>query len=481
MKKTLLGVATTLACCAFGMACVTTTRERVYIQPAAPAMAPSGAEVEPFYDDLAPYGEWVHVSGPGWAWIPYDVSAGWRPYQHGRWIYTDYGWTWASDESFGWAVYHYGRWHRDPGYGWVWVPGTEWGPAWVAWHEGGGYVGWAPLPWQVRWRAGVGLDWGGLNVHVALGPSSWYFVQARDIVAPNLRHCIVPASRNVTLIQISQHVTNYVYVDNRIVDRSVKKEKIGRAVGHTIPSYRVRQADSPDAARGGKVKGEEFVVFRPDPSRRETSHKRGVPPGHDGTRPRNDRHPDATPNDAEPKRRPVPPGHDALHPRNDSEQEDTSPADESRIKPHQRGAPESESTPQSSKPDRRPSRTPNDSESTREGSPEARPPAAKDTPVRPGEPATEGAEAPPVRDRSQSGGTETRREGTGQSGKPDSVGAPSDRQTPVKTPPGKPAQAKKPAGKSKGKKPVEAAPKPEDAKPDKPDPEDKKSDDSKSE
>ena len=120
---------------------------------------------------LAPYGGWVRVQGPGWVWYPYSVPAAWRPYSYGRWVYTDYGWTWASDESFGWAVYHYGRWYADPDYGWVWAPGTEWGPAWVAWHEGGGYVGWAPLPWQVAWHAGIGLDWGSVNINVALGPS----------------------------------------------------------------------------------------------------------------------------------------------------------------------------------------------------------------------------------------------------------------------------------------------------------------------
>src|SRR2546427_9227492 len=44
----------------------------------------SGAENEPFYDDLTPYGDWVYVSGPGWAWVPYNPPAGWRPYQLGH-------------------------------------------------------------------------------------------------------------------------------------------------------------------------------------------------------------------------------------------------------------------------------------------------------------------------------------------------------------------------------------------------------------
>jgi hypothetical protein len=32
------------------------------------------------------------------------------------------------------------------GYGWCWRPGRVWGPGWVSWRAGGGYVGWAPLP-----------------------------------------------------------------------------------------------------------------------------------------------------------------------------------------------------------------------------------------------------------------------------------------------------------------------------------------------
>jgi len=295
MKKTRLqSIAMILACCAAGTACVSVPYQPVYREPAAAAVVPSGAEGQPFYDDLTPYGQWVYVSGPGWVWSPYNEPASWRPYQFGHWVLTDYGWTWASDENFGWAVYHYGRWHLDSAYGWVWVPGTEWGPAWVAWHEGGGWVGWAPLPWQVRWRAGVGLDWGGLSVNVALGPSSWYFVQTRDMVDPGLRNRIAPPSRNVTLIQITRNVTNYTYVDNRIVNQSVKVETIGRAVGHTIPRYRVRDADSPEVAHGGRQRGEDFVVFRPNPVRGARSQGRLVPPGHDEMHHPGNYRPDAT-------------------------------------------------------------------------------------------------------------------------------------------------------------------------------------------
>jgi hypothetical protein len=289
MSSKLPGIAIIIVCCAGSIACVSGTYQRVYSPPPAPpqiAAAPQpGAEDQPFHDELSPYGQWVYTSGPGWVWSPYNVSAGWRPYQLGHWVLTDYGWTWASDEDFGWAVYHYGRWTDDPQYGWVWVPGTEWGPAWVAWHEGNGWVGWAPLPWQVSWQAGVGLDWGGLNINVALGPSSWYFVPARAMVDPGLRSYIAPTSQNVTLIQKTTNVTNYTYIDNRIVNQSVQEERIGRAVGHTIPRYHLEQSDTPERAHGGKVQGDRFVVYRPDPGRVANPQRRPVPPGHDEMNP----------------------------------------------------------------------------------------------------------------------------------------------------------------------------------------------------
>jgi hypothetical protein len=288
MKNRCIVLCLVAACCAGAIACVSgTTYQRVYSQPppAPVAAPPPGAQDQPFYSDLAPYGDWVYVSGPGWVWSPYNMPADWRPYQAGHWVLTDYGWTWASDEEFGWAVYHYGRWHNDGAYGWVWVPGTEWGPAWVAWHEGAGYVGWAPLPWQVTWQAGIGLDWSGVNVNVALGPSAWYFVPARAMVDPGCRRYIVPAAQNVTLIQRTSNVTNYTYVDNRIINQSVRVETIGRAVGHPVQKYHLEQADSPEHGHGGRVQGDSFVVFRPDPGQGAHSQRRSVPPGHDDTRP----------------------------------------------------------------------------------------------------------------------------------------------------------------------------------------------------
>jgi hypothetical protein len=97
-----------------------------------------------FQAPLQPYGDWVVVGGYGQVWRP-RVAAGWRPYYYGRWEWTNEGWFWVSDEPWGWATYHYGRWTYDPYYGWVWIPGNQWAPAWVSWRYSGETVGWAPL------------------------------------------------------------------------------------------------------------------------------------------------------------------------------------------------------------------------------------------------------------------------------------------------------------------------------------------------
>src|SRR3954464_2631010 len=44
----------------------------------------------------------------GGVWEPAQVEVGWRPYTRGRWVQSDYGWTWLSNEPWGWATYHYG-------------------------------------------------------------------------------------------------------------------------------------------------------------------------------------------------------------------------------------------------------------------------------------------------------------------------------------------------------------------------------------
>lgn len=87
-------------------------------------------------------GEWVEVGGRR-AWRPW-VEVGWRPYVTGDWAWTPGGMAWVSYEPWGWLTHHYGLWEQVGGYGWVWVPGRVYSPAWVYWYWGPSYVAWVP-------------------------------------------------------------------------------------------------------------------------------------------------------------------------------------------------------------------------------------------------------------------------------------------------------------------------------------------------
>jgi len=121
------------------------------------------SNVGDFYEPLGAYGSWVEVADYGRCWHPAYVGGDWQPYATGHWEWTDQGWYWVSDEPWAWATYHYGRWVWDPYYGWLWVPGMEWAPSWVAWREGGGYCGWAPLPPEQYCEAGGLVVWEQVN------------------------------------------------------------------------------------------------------------------------------------------------------------------------------------------------------------------------------------------------------------------------------------------------------------------------------
>ncbi len=84
-------------------------------------------------------------------WVPNNVGSDWRPYYHGRWVWSPhYGYVWNSFDSWGFFTHHYGRWHWDPFYHWCWIPGYRWSPGWVSWFWDDTYYGWSPMSWWDR-------------------------------------------------------------------------------------------------------------------------------------------------------------------------------------------------------------------------------------------------------------------------------------------------------------------------------------------
>ena len=205
--------------------------------------------VDAFYNELAPYGQWTRYPGYGNAWIP-NAGPDFQPYATGgHWVLTEYGNTWVSDYDWGWAPFHYGRWLYDPAYGgWLWIPDTEWAPAWVSWRSGGGYYGWAPLG-------------PGVNININIPAPYWTFVPQIYITSPNLYGYYVPRTRATYIYQNTTYINNVYRYNNRSFNYGPPRGDIERATRRNVQVYRIEQLNRP----GRSVVGNGSVGFyRPD-------------------------------------------------------------------------------------------------------------------------------------------------------------------------------------------------------------------------
>jgi hypothetical protein len=204
-----------------------------------------------FYDNLSPYGQWVNDPEYGNVWVP-NEGGDFRPYgSRGHWVMTDYGNTWVTDDPWGWACYHYGRWTYDPYYGWVWIPGYEWAPAWVTWRYGRGYCGWAPLAPGVSVGAGFNC------------PESWWvFVQPQYMFRNDCYSHWRGPSYNNTYIRQTTVVNNY-YVDNGTHVRynyGPRPDAIQRDIHQPVQVYHMEHKNRPGPP---SIEGNRVSIYRP--------------------------------------------------------------------------------------------------------------------------------------------------------------------------------------------------------------------------
>ena len=106
-------------------------------------------ELDDYASELDDNGKWVYVTDYGYCWTPLTVSAGWAPYQDGRWVWSNRDYVWIASEPWGWVPHHYGRWAFVANFGWCWVPprtgGSYWSPGYVDWVHTPTSVAWVPL------------------------------------------------------------------------------------------------------------------------------------------------------------------------------------------------------------------------------------------------------------------------------------------------------------------------------------------------
>jgi len=225
-----------------------------------------GRDISYFYDYMSDYGHWVWNSPHGYVWIPRDVPYRWRPYSHGRWVWTNHGWTWISSFEWGWVPFHYGRWGWERDLGWYWVPDTVWGPAWVAWRSSDLYFGWAPLPPGAAWRDGrIFID--------DIPDYYWLFCDGRYFLDNDLRRWVLPYERNITIIRQTMLKADFDYRDNRIVNRGIEIDQIRRATRSEVETYELRDAGRPGPSRLGTRQVE---LYRPEIRKNDQAKPRRV-------------------------------------------------------------------------------------------------------------------------------------------------------------------------------------------------------------
>lgn len=218
-------------------------------------------DVDFFYSSLEPYGEWLDVGYGDFVWRPYNSDYDWSPYADGRWEWTRHGWYWVSYEPFGWATYHYGRWYYDDYYGWLWMPDSEWGPAWVEWRYDDVYVGWAPLPPYAKfnWRSGIyfSISWHSAYNH-------WNFVQYNHFVSHNIHTHFVHKNYVKNIFNSTKYRTNYFADNNRIVNGGVSRRLVERKIGRKLNTKIISRTEKYNNYNSRDIKTRKGIVdYRP--------------------------------------------------------------------------------------------------------------------------------------------------------------------------------------------------------------------------
>jgi len=212
-----------------------------------------GVSLQIFYDELANYGDWISSNDYGYVWRP-NVNRDFRPYySNGHWAMTNYGNTWVSDYQWGWAAFHYGRWFYDDYDGWIWLPDTNWGPAWVNWRTGSGYYGWAPLGPNISININMGRK------HYT-PDNYWVFIPQRHIYNPSYSSYWEPR-RNVYIIQNTTIINNVYSNRNVSYNYGPGVDDVRRATKRDVAVYRISDDRRPGATR---ISNDAVSIYRPD-------------------------------------------------------------------------------------------------------------------------------------------------------------------------------------------------------------------------
>ena len=158
-----------------------------------------------------------------------------------------------SDYRWGWATFHYGRWKFDDYYGWEWIPGHEWAPAWVSWRHGGGFFGWAPLLPGIS----VNISFGGGN---RIPDNYWVCAPQEYITRPNVYDYCAPALNVVNIIHNTTIINNTYINENHTYVTGPRIDEIERVTNRPVNVYRINNDYAPGRA---SIHNNVVNIFRP--------------------------------------------------------------------------------------------------------------------------------------------------------------------------------------------------------------------------
>jgi hypothetical protein len=189
------------------------------------------------------------------------------PYTNGQWVYTDAGYYFQAYTPYEEIVHHYGRWVFHPIYGWVWVPGRVWAPAWVTWYESGPYIAWAPIPPGVYLTSNV-------LVPPPIDYVNFVVVERRYFFEPRIytyyyRYPIDP----VVIVPTMYSVSGVTVVNNTIINAGPDFVKIKSVYGKPINMVHIKKVHSKGDVKYGP---KDFHVYTPTFTKVKFSDKRKI-------------------------------------------------------------------------------------------------------------------------------------------------------------------------------------------------------------
>ena len=215
-------------------------------RPAASAQyVPS--EIRHYVTELDSNGTWYYdTSLATYVWHPHIVDVNWAPYSHGYWAWSPYGMSWTSHYNWGFAPFHYGAWDFSLSFGWVWIPGRYYSPAWVSWNSWDSYIGWYPYNRHYYRRYHRGGRTGRYRrnhrvVYTSVDrltrrqrrlttrdlPSGRNVTRVTQPIVPNLRR-LDRQAREAVRSAVNRPVTRQIVQNQRIVTREQATSRITR-------------------------------------------------------------------------------------------------------------------------------------------------------------------------------------------------------------------------------------------------------------